>query len=416
MTMDDSRAALRVNAERLRARFDALASMGATGDGGVHRPALSHDHLRARSWFLDEARGAGFDTRVDGAGNHSATLDCGPRGAPALLLGSHLDSVRHGGRFDGALGVLAALEALQVVKEAGLELGTSLQAIDFTDEEGTHLGFLGSLAATGAITVEELRHPGSDPENFRTALADAGLTEASILGAQRDRATIAGYLELHIEQGNRLNASSCDIGVVTSIVGLRRQKVTFVGRADHAGTISMDDRRDAGQGAAGLMLSARRLVMADFPESVVNTGVIRFEPGAMNVVPERAYLTLEFRAPVASDLERLGVALRGLASTEARARGLEVEIEEVDGIQPVQMDERARSALDAAAERLGLRHTRMASGAGHDAQAMARICPAGMIFVPSVGGFSHSARELTKWDDCVNGANVLLQAAVGGLS
>jgi N-carbamoyl-L-amino-acid hydrolase len=413
--MNDTTAALRVDAERLRARFDALAAIGATGDGGVHRPALGQDHLRARQWFLDEGRAIGLDTHVDGAGNHSATLACGQAGAPALLLGSHLDSVRHGGRFDGALGVLAALEALQVVKEAGLELDTNLEAIDFTDEEGTHLGFLGSLAVTGALTADELGRPGSGVEVFQAALAGAELTDTSILSAARDPKTIAGYLELHIEQGNRLNAAVADIGVVTGIVGLRRQKVTYIGRADHAGTISMTDRLDAGQGAAGLMLAARSMVMTAFPDSVVNIGVIAFEPGAMNVVPERACLTLEFRAPVAEDLERLGVVLKSLIRAEAKSRNLEAEVEEVDGIQPVQLDQRAQGALAGAATRIGLKQIAMPSGAGHDAQAMARICPAGMIFVPSAGGFSHSAREFTEWDDCVNGANVLLQAAVGGL-
>ena len=378
--MDDRPIALRVNANRLRGRFDALAAIGATGNGGVHRPALGAEHLRARRWFLDEARAVGLRTSVDGAGNHSATLPCGPANAPTLLLGSHLDSVRNGGRFDGALGVLAALETLLVVKEADLALKTTLEAIDFQE-----------------------------------ALAYAGLTEKSILGAQRDPSTIAGYLELHIEQGNRLNTSSHDIAVVTSVVGLRRQKITYIGRADHAGTISMNDRRDAGQGAAALIISSRRLVMAEFPDSVVNTGVTRFLPGAMNVVPERAQLTLEFRAPRLRDLKQLGAALKDLAHAEARERELAVEIEEVDGIQPVQMDARVQAAVAAAAERLGLRQKQMTSGAGHDAQVMAKICPAGMIFVPSVDGFSHSAREFTKWEDCMNGANVLLQAAVVGI-
>ncbi len=413
--MDAPDAALRVNADRLRARFDALAAIGGTPDGGVHRPALGADHLRARQWFLDEARAIELQTHVDGAGNHSAVLACGPEDAPALLLGSHLDSVRYGGRFDGALGVLAALEALQVVQESGLRLATHLEAIDFTDEEGTHLGFLGSLAVTGALTTDELARPGGDPEAFRSGLTDAGLTNQSILDARRDPSTIAGYLELHIEQGRRLIDAGRDIGVVTAIVGLRRQKIIFVGRADHAGTISMKDRLDAGQGAAGLMLAARALVMAEFPDSVINTGVIQFEPGAMNVVPERAHLTLEFRAREPDALERLGTALRDLTRGEARARGLDVQIEEVDGILPVKMDPRAQAALGQAADRLGLSRLEMASGAGHDAQAMARVCPAGLIFVPSIGGFSHSSREETAWQDCVNGANVLLQGAVAGL-
>ncbi|MEC8951681.1 MAG: M20/M25/M40 family metallo-hydrolase, partial [Acidobacteriota bacterium] len=178
---------------------------------------------------------------------------------------------------------------------------------------------------------------------------------------------------------------------------------------------SMKERRDAGQGAAALMLSSRRLVMKEFPESMVNTGTIEFSPGAMNIVPQRAQLTLEFRAPKPHDLEQLGVALQQLVYTEARERELDVTIEEVDGIQPVQMNGQVQAAFVAAAEQLDLRHKRMASGAGHDAQVMAKICPAGMIFVPSVDGCSHSAREFTEWEDCINGANVLLQTAVAGI-
>ena len=413
--MDELLSALRVNADRLRAGFDALAAIGATPDGGVHRPALSEDHLRARRWFLEQARHAGLDTHVDGAGNHSAVLPCGPRHAPTLVLGSHLDSVPYGGRFDGALGVAAALEVVQRVKEQGLVLSTHLEAIDFTDEEGTYLGFLGSLALTGTLKAEQLEHPGGDREAFTHALSRAGLTPGSILSAHRDPATIAGYLELHIEQGPRLQDQQRDVGIVTAIVGIRRHKLTFTGRADHAGTISMERRRDAAQGASAFVLAARRLVMEQYPGCVVNTGVLTLEPGAINVVAERATLMLEFRSADADELDRLETTLLTRAEAEATERDLGFDAERVDGIEPVRMSDRAQEALAAAATRLDLRHTRMPSGAGHDAQAMSAVCPAGLFFIPSIDGCSHSSRERTEWDDCVNGANVLLQAALSGL-
>lgn len=406
---------VRINAERLRSRFDALANIGATGDGGVHRPVFSDDHQRARRWFLQQAHEAGLETSVDGAGNHSAILACGPRDAPTLMLGSHLDSVPYGGRFDGALGVLAALETLQVVKEQALALRTHLEAIDFTDEEGTYLGFLGSMALSGTLDAAQLEHPGGDPEAFAAGLSRTGLTPASILSARRDPATIAGYLELHVEQGRRLIDADNRIGVVTGIVGIQRHKLTYTGRADHAGTISMEGRRDAAQGAAGFMVAARQLVMRDFQDCVVNTGVVSLEPGAINVVAEKARVALEFRSPTAHGLAALESALLRQAEAEARERELGFEAEKVDGIEPVEMGVKARDAVVAAAARLQLCHTLMPSGAGHDAQTMSRVCPAGMIFVPSIGGFSHSSREATDWDDCVNGANVLLQAALGGI-
>jgi N-carbamoyl-L-amino-acid hydrolase len=403
---------LRVNEERLHADFEALAEIGATGDGGVHRPTWGEAHLAARAWLREQIAAAGLDFRTDGAGNHSAFLACGPSGAPTLLLGSHLDSVPHGGRFDGPLGVLSALEALRVVQEADVSLPVQLEAIDLTDEEGTLVGLLGSAALTGTLKAEDLRTPRGGRATLEAGLARAGLTEAGLLAAQRDPASLAGYLELHIEQGRRLINTQADIGVVTGIVGYCSYRLTFIGRADHAGTTSMTDRRDAAQGASAFALAAREVVMQDFRGCVANVGDMRFVPGAFNIIPAQVALALEFRAPEPEPFAKLEAALLERARLEAERFGLGLDVEWLGRHDPAPMSEIAQRAFAKAADSLGLKHVPLFSGAGHDAQLLASICPAGMIFVPSVEGASHSPREYTRWVDCVHGANVLLQGAL----
>jgi N-carbamoyl-L-amino-acid hydrolase len=405
----------RIDAVRLKSDFETLAEIGSTGDGGVHRPALGQAHLAARAWFSEAVTRAGLELRIDSASNHSAFLECGPAGAATLLLGSHLDSVSHGGRFDGALGVLAALETLRVAKdllENGIQLPHHLEAIDFTDEEGTLVGLLGSAALAGSLTEQSLQNPRGSREALLKGFDQAGLTEQGVLSAGRDPQSLAGYLELHIEQGSRLEKAGVDIGVVTAIVGIGSMKLTYFGRADHAGTTSMADRMDAAQGACAFSLAVRTLLIEGFPDCVANVGWMQFEPGAFNIVPARAALSLEYRAPREHELKNLEKALLQLAKKCAREHGLEVGIEFLGQLPPVPMSSSMQAEITSAAFGLGLTSMPITSGAGHDAQSLAKVCPAGMIFVPSKAGASHSAREFTRWEDCVNGANVLLQSAL----
>ncbi|HSJ52792.1 MAG TPA: Zn-dependent hydrolase, partial [Anaerolineae bacterium] len=383
--------ALRIDTERFRAHFEALASIGATPDGGVNRPAFGEAHLAARHWFLETARQSGLETRVDGAGNHSALLRCGPPGAATLLLGSHLDSVPYGGRFDGALGVVAALEVLQVVLDQSLCLALHLEAIDFTDEEGSLANFVGSLGLTGRLEPAHLQNPRGGMKRFQQALARAGLSEGSLWTAARDPESLAGYLELHIEQGGRLADAGIEAGVVTAITGIRSFNVRFGGRADHAGTTPMESRRDAAVGASAFVLAVRETVMERFPGCVATVGNMAFEPGVFNVVAHRVTTSLEFRAEDEARLDAIEAALREAAVAAARPFGLDVDIETLDRTAPAQMHPRVQAALAEACAGLGLSHRFLPSGAGHDAQCLAQVCPTGMIFVPSAGGLSHSA-------------------------
>jgi hydantoinase/carbamoylase family amidase len=310
------------------------------------------------------------------------------------------------------LGVMAALEVLRTVKDAGLKLRFDLEAIDFTDEEGTLAGLLGSAALAGQLRPEILQNPRGGRQALVEAMKRAGLSDESMLSAARPKDSLAGYLELHIEQGKRLERAGTDIGIVSAIVGIWSYRLSFIGRADHAGTTTMEDRLDASLGASAFTLASRDIVMKDFPNCVLNVGDMKFTPGAFNIVPARVDVALEFRSPDEAKLQQLDKTLLERAYQEARRFGLELGVESVGKHSPVLMSEKIQHTFADACDDLGLTHTSLVSGAGHDAQLLADICPVGMIFVPSVDGASHSPRELTEWEDCVNGANVLLQAAL----
>ena len=424
---------LRVNSDRMLDSFNRLASIGATQAGGVNRPSLSEAHLAARKWFREEIERAGFEFRTDGAGNHSAVLPVIASGAfgatkqspretwiasrslvmtRTLILGSHLDSVPDGGRFDGALGVVAAFEVLRTIKDAGIKLKVNLEAMDFTDEEGTLVGLLGSAAIAGHLQGKDLRTPRGGRDHLIDGMKRAGLTDESMLSAARPAESFAGYLELHIEQGKRLEKKGINIGIVSAIVGIGSYRLSYIGRADHAGTATMEDRLDASLGAAAFTMAARELVMTKFPGGVVNTGKMDFAPGAFNIVPARVDVALEFRSPTEADFNAMDEALITLAKEQAAHFGLDLKIEFLGKHSPTPMSDPAHRAFAEACNELGLSHTPLTSGAGHDAQSLADLCPVGMIFVPSVDGTSHSPREFTKWEDCVNGANVLLHATL----
>jgi len=400
-----------INAQRFQKDFDELAQIGSTGNGGVNRPTFSENHLAARAWFRQRILADGLEFQQDTAGNHSAILRAPNPDAQTLLLGSHLDSVPNGGRFDGAFGVLAALEVLRTIKDAGLNLSVHLEAIDFTDEEGTLVGLLGSQALIGKLPPADLAKPRGGRAAFEEGLARAGLDESAFHTAARTRESLLAFLEIHIEQGPRLPTSKADIGIITNIVGINSNKLTFTGRADHTGTTPMDARRDAGLGAATLMIRAREEVVRDFQNCVINFGQISFSPGAYNIVPERAELAMEYRAPSQLELEMLKSRLIDLAQQTAQQFNLKLESEESGCVRATPCSLKVQEAFTAACNTLNLRSIRLTSGAGHDTMSLAQICPAGMIFIPSTGG-SHNPNEFARWEDCVNGANVLLHAAM----
>ena len=402
----------RINRQRFKKLFDGQAVIGKTTQGGLNRPAFSHNHILVRRWLTDIAEESNLECKTDQAGNHFFTLPSLSPDAMTILIGSHMDSVTNGGRFDGALGVIAGLEVLLTIRDQKIDLPYNLTVVDFSDEEGNWLGLLGSRAFTGLLTEEEVRTPRGGYENLTKALAEIELAPENLLEAKADLSKVAAYFELHIEQGKRLEKAGLEIGVVDNIVGVCSYMLQFTGRADHAGTIGMDERLDAGRGAARFILEAKDLVVDKFKPGVVNVGQIEFKPGSFNIVPSEAVFALEFRATEQQQFDDIETALLALAERIAKEEGLGFEAELRGKHAPAPMANEIIEVFETSANQLGQGSMRLASFAGHDAQSLAKFVPSGMIFVPSIGGASHSPREFTDWQDCVNGANALLHGVL----
>ena len=404
---------LKINEDRLLNDLRSLWSIGETPDGGVNRVAFSELDVAGRNWFKERVEQSGLLFTKDGAGNLFASLPSSRHDAPTLLCGSHLDSVPNGGRYDGALGVLSALEAIRTLNESGLSLPVTLSAVSFTDEEGGVVSMFGSHAFTGTLSAE-LFH---SARPFHKALVDGmkrlNISAESAQSVHLTRPSLVGFLEVHIEQGTRLETAGIDIGVVTSIVGIRTTQITWTGEAAHAGAKPMADRRDALWGASAFITRATELIQRDFHPGVCNVGAISAEPGAYNIVPARVTHLLEFRHGSDALMDAMFSALTSLAEEIAHAHGLLVSIDTpIEGCVPAPADERLMAAIEVSAETLGLSHRRMMSFAGHDTQTLAQITPSAMFFVPSVAGVSHNPAELTRDEDCVKAANVLVNTLV----
>ena len=397
---------LKINDERFLADLRELARIGATAAGGVSRPALTAPDIEARQWFRDKIAAAGLGYAQDGAGNQSAILWCGPPSDKRILAGSHLDSVPEGGRYDGALGLLAAFEALRSLKDHGIQPKVTLEAVNFTDEEGAIMGLMGSQALSGQLEAADLERSKLPTEELTKRLDAAGITRQSLLSARRDDAL--AWVELHIEQGTRLESADIDIGLVDAIVGIRSLQLTLYGEAAHAGAKPMNQRRDALWGAAEFILRARRLVMDKYSPGVCNVGIISAKPGAFNIVPAQVDLALEFRHGSSGELDAMQEDLLGLLDACAGEFELRAAVQQTPAVHPARMSETVMAAIERGCATLGLSHRRMLSFAGHDTQSLARVCPAAMFFVPSAGGVSHNPAEFTSAADCVNGANLML--------
>ena len=377
------------------------------------RRAFSPQYSASRAWLADRMREAGLEVRVDAAANL-----IGRRGGPGgrvLMLGSHTDTVEAGGRFDGIVGVVGALEVARCLNEAGVELFLPLEVVDFLCEEPTivNLSPLGSRIMAGNLTGE---HFGGAVTPFGDALTDAidalGGDSANVEAARRSLGEIAGYLELHIEQGAVLERESLAIGVVTSIAAPCRARVSLTGLADHAGATPMNERRDALAGAAELVLAVERIARAPgmIEEGVGTVGWLSVSPNMVNVIPGRVDLTVEVRS---TDAEALAIARRSV-DEEIRAiadrRSLDQAVEWQHVERPVPLPEHMQGAVAQACEDLGFPVRRLPSRASHDAARLAPVAPAGMVFIRCKEGRSHCPEEWADLDDVVQGTRVLGQA------
>jgi N-carbamoyl-L-amino-acid hydrolase len=352
---------------------------------------------------------AGLEVVIDPAANLIGRRPGSEAGAPALMAGSHIDTVPAGGRFDGAAGVLAALAAAEALDAAGARLRHPLEIVDFLAEEPTDLGIscVGSRGLAGELDAGDLARP--DPEGGGTLadlVAAAGGRPRELDRPLRPAGAIAAYLELHIEQGPVLERRGVPIGVVTAIVGIARLAVSVVGRAGHSGTVPMADRRDALAGAAEIVLGVERLGR-EGEGDLATVGKIAAAPNAANAVPGRVDLVVELRAASSARLDAMADRVAGLARDVGGRRGLEAEVERLSRSDPSPMDPAVREAVRRAAAGRGLATLDLPSGAGHDALYVAAVAPAGMIFVPCRGGISHHPDEWSDPGDIARGAEVL---------
>jgi N-carbamoyl-L-amino-acid hydrolase len=396
-----------VNGPRLLRLFDELAQFGSTDAGGTHRVAYSEEDVAARRWLADRMREAGLTVRIDNAGNLIGRRPGTDGARPPLLMGSHIDSVPDGGRYDGNVGSLGALEAAWTMHDAAVTTRHPIEVAVFQNEEG---GLYGSQGMAGTLSAEDLAQTSHSGKTVAEGVRLLGGDPNELAAARRSRGEIAAYVELHIEQGGILDATGTNIGVVEGIVGIEQWTVTVDGFANHAGTTPMDQRRDALLAAARFVQAVNEIVSGEPGRQVGTVGQIQALPGAPNVIPGRVTLSLEIRDLGGEKIFRLyeRIRQRGIEIGASSGTTFTFEDRQLD-IVPEPTDSRVRAAITTAARGLGLTSREMPSGAGHDAQSLAPLAPIGMIFVPSVGGISHSPRELSHPEDLVNGANVLLR-------
>jgi beta-ureidopropionase / N-carbamoyl-L-amino-acid hydrolase len=400
---------LRINGARLLQRLETLRLAGDTGDGGSRRLALTDTDKAGRDLYVGWMTAAGLEVHVDKIGNLVGILP-GETDAPPVLLGSHIDTVGSGGKYDGALGALGGLEVLETLRDAGIRPRRAMAVIAFTNEEGARFqpDILGSCVWTGDTTLDEAYAIcDSDGLTVGDELRRIGYIGAAEPGFLKPSA----YLELHIEQGPILDAEGGGIGAVTGVQAITWRQITIDGEANHAGTTPMRYRHSASMAACRLTVDARALTR-EIDGLVVNVGRMTFEPGNVNVIPRRAVMTLDVRNP--SD-EKLAVAeakIAALIKTIETEEGVTITATDLARFPAQPFDEGVISAVEGAATSLGLPVRRMFSGAGHDAQIMATVTPTAMIFVPSVKGISHNPAEFTKDTDVIDGCNVLLTAAL----
>lgn len=405
-----SQSSIRANAERMEARIKALSQIGLNKSGGSDRVAFTEYDRQGRGYIIGLMKNAGLEVRIDAAANIIGRRKGKFDERKPIVFGSHIDTVPNGGAYDGCVGVIGAIEVIELLNENKITTDGPLEVVVFTDEEGGLTGsraFVGDLGAdaqtvvnnSGRTIAEGIRFLGGDPDRLAEAIRKEG--------------DIKAYLELHIEQGGVLESKGLNIGVVEGIVGIEWWEITVEGFANHAGTTPMKGRRDAVVAAARLALKVNEVVNSYGGAQVGTVGKFVAEPGAPNVIPGKVTMSLELRDLSAEMIFRMYNAIEKRAIEIAGETGTEITFRHLDvSALPALTDERINSAIERSAKDLGLTFQRMPSGAGHDAQDVAKIGPVGMIFVQSRGGISHSPDEYTSPADMANGATVLFNTVL----
>ena len=405
---------LHVNIERLKRNIIELSNIGKDERGGIYRMAFTEEDHHARKWLLKKMKEIGLNATMDGALNVLASLSNHEDDKPAIVLGSHIDTVPNAGALDGTLGVLAGLECLQVIKENSIQLNCPLELVAFSDEEGRFGGMFGSKSFAGMMTPGYLEEATDlDGVKLKDALKTLGYDPYKALDAARHPDRIKFFLEIHIEQGPVLYEHHHSLGIVTDITGLFKWQITLSGSSNHAGTTPMHMRNDAFMGLADFAHEIPRIIDENGSEhSRITIGKVQLFPGSPNTIPGQARFSLDVRDISSTKLAELQDASRKVLSAIARRRKLKFDFEELSWIDPVACDQKLITSFENVSKRLDINYITMPSGAAHDAQMIANIAPVGMLFVPSKGGISHSPHEWTDWRDIETGANVLLNTVL----
>jgi N-carbamoyl-L-amino-acid hydrolase len=401
---------LRIDAGRLASRLDALGAIGAIPGGGVCRLALSDEDRAGRDRVVGWMKEIGLAVTIDAIGN-VVGVRAGRDAGPPVMMGSHIDTVRTGGRYDGNLGVLAGLEVVQTLDDAGIVTRRPLAVAFFTNEEGARFNpdMMGSLVYVGGLSLETaLATVGIDGRSVGDCLREVGYDGTPAVAPPG----VHAYVELHIEQGPVLDVEGVTIGAVEGVQGISWTEFTVTGVSNHAGTTPMRMRHDAGYVACAIAHRAREIARELGGDQVATVGSINLSPNLVNVIANRAVLTVDLRNTDEGRLQDAEKRLHAFAADIARTEDVTLTHRTLARFEPVTFDPAVISLVEETARALGQSVRRMPSGAGHDAQMLARICPAGMIFVPSVGGISHNVREHTAPRDIEAGANVLLHTVL----
>lgn len=397
---------LKVDQDRLEKRIFDLAEFGLQTNGETERVAFSDADIQARNWVIKTLEDFGMEVKVDAAGNIIGTRKGSEASLKSIAFGSHIDRVPNGGNYDGCVGSMAALEVIETLNEHNISTKHPLEVIIFPNEEG---GVMGSRAMAGNLGKSALGVVNSTGYSMGEGIMRIGGDTTRLNEAKRDTGSLAAFLELHIEQGGKLEKEGLDIGVVEGIVGLNWWDVVFTGFANHAGTTPMNARQDALLAAAKYIVAVNEITNSFEGAQVGTVGRIKAEPGAPNVIPGKVTASLEIRDLSLEVIQKVYRAIKKKTEEIAEASNVTVEFLPLDTTaEPALTDTEIQKEIASSAKSLGLTYQYMPSGAGHDAQDISRFAPVGMIFVPSKGGISHSPKEFTSAEDMANGANVLL--------
>ena len=400
-----------INAQRLQDNLEKLGEFGRNPEGGVTRLGFSQAEMDARTYAMSLMKDAGLQVRVDAAGNLFGRR-AGTAQLPTLLFGSHIDSVPHGGNFDGTVGSLGAIEVVRALNDGHITTRHPLEVVIWTNEEGPHFGIsaLGSGVAAGALGPEILDRKDEEGLTLADWLRRYGQDPSHLADARIPRGALAAIVELHIEQGPQLYETKVQIGVVQGIVGLKRWKCVATGFANHAGTTPMNRRKDALAAAAKDLLAVREVVRAEPGRQVGTVGYMKAEPGAPNVIPGHAEFPVELRDLDSATIERMWEQIQQRFAQTDKEEGVETHCAVINDIAPALSDPAVQNTIREAARSAGLTTVDLPSGAVHDAGEISRLAPMGMIFIPSRDGISHAPQEFSTWDDVANGAEVLYRS------